>query len=146
MNSNDLPAPYPRIPGNNMSPFSRRCDEIDAAALLIRDPDAFAETAKDEEPVYLDAHYLSRQHAFLEKPDGPYLRHFTEEGGCPAFRGLLNAGSHANVWCSLTDVQLHGYCELKFCVKGRRVYCPIWRAKGEKFNAEPNCPHGTPDP
>lgn len=120
-----LPAPYPISANRGFLPFARRCGEIDEAALLIRDPAAFADMAKGDR--ILDS---ADPYVFLEKPDGPFLRRFTDEGGCPAFRGILNAGSTANVLCDLTSVQLHSYCEVKFCVKERKVYCPIWRARG----------------
>ena len=132
MDEKNLPSPYPRQPSTRPSPFTLRCDEIDDAAELIHDPDAFAEAAKGDRVLRTDASIHDPEHAFFEKPDGPYIRHFTEEDGCPAFRGVLNAGSTANVLCALTDVQLHDYCQLKFCEKGRRVYCPIWQAKGPK--------------
>ena len=59
-------------------------------------------------------------------------RRFLEEGGCPAFAGLLNGGSRASVLCRLADVQLNDYLQWKFCRSGRKVYGPIWREKGEK--------------
>lgn len=129
MNDRNLPPPYPRQPSTRPSPFTIRCDEIDDAAEVIHDPDAFAEAAKGDRVL---CEGDPSCYCFLEQPDGPYLRHFTEEDGCPAFKGVLNAGSTANVLCALTDVQLHDYCQLKFCEKGRRVYCPIWQAKGPK--------------
>lgn len=124
--ADNLPEPYPILPIRGHSPYELRCSEIDDAAVLIRDPESFALVAKGDR-------VLSEGdpgHTFLEKPDGPYIRHFSEEGGCPAFRGILNAGSTANVVCGLTDVQLHSYCSVKFCEKGRKVYCPIWKARG----------------
>lgn len=127
--SGPLPAPYPRNDLGALCPFTIRCNEIDEAATLISDPNMFAQAAKGDRVLDSGAGFTSEAHAFHEKPDGPYIRHFTEEGGCPAFRGLLNAGSTANVLCALVDVQLHDYCQLKFCEKGRKVYCPIWRAK-----------------
>lgn len=127
MDKKILPPPYPRMAHSKPSPFTLRCDEIDDAAELIRDPDAFAEAAKGDRVLSVDD---TTCYCFLEKPDGLYIRHFTEEDGCPAFKGILNAGSTSNVLCRLTDVQLHIYCSLKFCEKGRRVYCPIWREKG----------------
>ena len=78
-----LPPPYPIRPDRDMSPFCIRCNEIDEAALLIRDAEAFAEAAHSDK-------VLEERGApvcFLEKPDGPYLRGFTQEDGCPAFRG-----------------------------------------------------------
>lgn len=127
MDKKNLPAPYPRMAHSKPSPFTLRCDEIDDAAELTRDPNAFAEAAKGDREL---AEGDTTCYCFLEKPDGPYLRRFTDEDGCPAFKGVLNAGSTSNVVCALTDVQLHIYCSLKFCEKGRRVYCPIWQAKG----------------
>ena len=134
MSTDNLPAPYPRNPGGPVTPWTLQCDAIDDAAALIRDPDAFAEVAKSDRVLDPDAEFHSEAHAFFEKPDGPFIRHFTEEGGCPAFRGILNAGSTANVLCDLTTVQLHNYCQVKFCEKGRKAYCPIWRARGGADN------------
>ena len=136
MSEEKLPAPYPRIPSIKACPFLQRCDEIDEAALLITDPEAFAQAAKGDRVLDPDADFRSEAHAFLEKPDGPFVRHFTEEGGCPAFKGLLNAGSCCNVVCALTTVQLHDYCQMKFCEKGRKVYCPIWKARGDGASHE----------
>ena len=125
----NVPEPYPILPTRGHSPFELRCSEIDDAAVLIRNPESFALAAKGDRVLSEgDPHPT-----YLEKPDGPYLRHFTEEGGCPAFRGILNAGSTANVVCGLADVQLHSYCSLKFCEKGRKVYCPIWKARGSQM-------------
>ena len=124
--SETMPEPYIQSPNKHISPYTLRCDEIDAAAMLISDPKAFAEAARGDRVLDPEADIYSDAHAFYEKPDGPFIRHFTEEGGCPAFRGILNAGSTANVLCDLTTVQLHDYCEEKFCSKGRKVYCPIW--------------------
>ena len=125
-----LPPPYPIRPDRYLSPFCIRCNEIDEAALLIRDAVAFAKAAHSDE-VLVETSDPAQGVCFLEKPDGPYLRGFTQEDGCPAFRGILNAGGTSSVLCALTEVQLHTYCSVKFCEKGRRVYCPIWREKGE---------------
>ena len=133
MDEKKLPPPYPRMAHSKPSPFTLRCDEIDDAAELIHDPDAFAEAAKGDRVL---SEGDTSCYCFLEKPDGPYIRHFTEEAGCPAFKGVLNAGSTSNVLCGLTDVQLHIYCSLKFCEKGRRVYCPIWQAKGKEHEED----------
>ena len=126
-----LPPPYPIRPVREFCPYIIRCNEIDEAALLIQDAEAFAAAARSDEVLEVISN-PSRGHCFLEKPDGPYLRGFTQEDGCPAFRGMLNAGSTSSVLCALTTQQLHSYCEIKFCEKGRRVYCPIWREKGER--------------
>lgn len=134
MPNDKMPAPYSRTPRLHASPWSLQCDAIDDAADLIKDPDAFAEVAKSDRILDPDAEFNSKAHAFLEKPNGPFIRHFTEEGGCPAFRGILNAGSIANVLCDLTTVQLHNYCQSKFCEKGRKIYCPIWRARGDELS------------
>ena len=134
-----LPEPYSSSPESHISPFTLRCDEIDAAAMLIIDPEAFAEAARGDRELDPEADIRSDAHAFYEKPDGPYIRHFTEEGGCPAFRGILNAGSTANVLCDLTRVQLHVYCEEKFCKNGRKVYCPIWVGRSyDELRLEPS--------
>lgn len=124
------PKPYPISESRGFSPFELRCSEIDEMALLISDPEVFAEAAKGDRVLDPNDVHTSEDHGFLEKPDGPFIRHFTEEGGCPAFRGILNAGSTATVLCELTSVQLHDYCQVKFCEKGRKIYCPIWRARG----------------
>ena len=126
-----LPPPYPIRTDRGLSPFCIRCNEIDEAALLIQDAEAFAAVAHSDE-VLEEISDPSRGFCFLEEPDGPYIRNFSKEDGCLAFRGVLNAGSTSSVLCALTDVQLHSYCSVKFCEKGRRVYCPIWREKGEK--------------
>lgn len=128
--TDNLPAPYPIRSDRGFSPFERRCAEIDEAAVLISDPAAFAQVAKEDIVLDPDAAFNSPTHAFVERPDGWTMRRFTEEDGCPAFKHSLNAGSVSTVVCTLTDEQLHIYCKLKFCEKGRRVYCPIWRAKG----------------
>lgn len=125
-----LPPPYPIRPDRDMSPFCIRCSEIDEAALLIRYAETFAAAAHSDEVLEV-VDDPERGFCCLEKPDGPELRGFTREDGCPAFRGMLNAGSTSSVLCALVDVQLHTYCSVKFCEKGRRVYCPIWREKGE---------------
>jgi len=115
-----IPAPYPRqISINPTSPWSLRCDEIDDAVALVKDPDAFAQIAADKEQL------VEGGFVHLEKPK----RQFFEGGGCPAFGGILNSGCPANVVCKLTEVQLHGYVEVKLCSAGRNFYCPIWKAK-----------------
>ena len=55
-----LPPPYEGKPG--FSPYELRCMEIDEAALLIRDPDAFAEAAAAPETGKTDPY------AFHERP------------------------------------------------------------------------------
>lgn len=129
-----LPSPYPIRPDRALCPFTIRCNEIDEAALLIRDAEAFASAARSDEVLEEICDRPGGRLCFLEKPDGPYIRNFSKEGGCPAFRGVLNAGSTSSVVCALTEQQLHSYCQVKFCEKGRRVYCPIWREKGESDN------------
>ena len=113
-----LPPPYESKPG--FSPYVLRCMEIDEAALLIRDPDAFAEAAAASETVKAEAY------TFHERPS----RKFTEQGGCPFYRGRLNYGYGSMVLCDAVRPQLHGYVEVKLCETGRKVYCPIWRARG----------------
>lgn len=132
--SEPLPAPYPRNDIGPLCPFTIRCNEIDKAATLLSNPDMFAQAAKGDRVLDPEADFRSEAHAFYEKPDEPYIRHFTEEGGCPAFRGKLNAGDTSNVLCALVDMQLHVYCQLKFCEKGRKVYCPIWLARSQQLN------------
>ncbi len=123
MNEVKVPAPYPRqraiFP---LSPWSIKCDAIDEAVALIANPDAFAQAVADETQL------VEGGHAHLHKPRRKFLE---EEGGCPAFIGVYNAGCPANVICKLTPVQLHGYVEEKLCHFNRNYYCPIWRARGE---------------
>lgn len=118
-----LPPPYEGEP--SFSLYGLRCMEIDAAALLIRDPDAFAEAASEPE--------LSHRMAgvSLERPSG----RFVKQGGCPFYVGKLLSGAGANVLCDAAAPQLHGYVEVKFCGEGRKAYCPIWRAKSGRGRA-----------
>lgn len=121
-----LPEPYPCGKSQSLSPVSIRCKEIDEAALLIRDAAAFARAAIADKQL-VETRDPAIGHCFLDdKPN----RAFLEAGGCPAYHGTLNAGSRAAVLCGLADVQLSDYCYWKFCMKGRKVYCPIWREKG----------------
>ena len=113
-----LPPPYEGKPG--FSPYELRWMEIDEAALLIRDPDAFAEAAAAPETGKTDPY------AFHERPS----RKFTERGGCPFYQGLLNWGCGSSVLCEAVRPHLHGHVGIKFCEEGRKAYCPIWRAKG----------------
>ena len=113
-----LPPPYEGKSG--FSPFALRCAEIDEAALLIRDPDAFAEAAAAPEMVKAGVR------TFHEKPS----KKLKEQGGCPFYRGRLNYGYGSMVLCDVVRPQLHGYVEVKLCEAGRKVYCPIWRARG----------------
>lgn len=115
-----LPPPYKSKPG--FSPFELRCMEIDEAALLVRDPDAFAETAAAKEMVE------AGPCTFHEKPS----RKFAERGGCPFYQGQLNYGYGSNVLCAAVHPQLHSYVAIKFCEDGQKAYCPIWRAKGQQ--------------
>jgi len=112
-----LPPPYPEG-APSLSPYGLRCAEIDEAALLLRDTDAFAEAAAEPDLSPYD------NGVYLEKP----TKKFVERGGCPFYRGRLNSGSGANVLCAGTRRQLHGYIGDKFCEEGRKAYCPIWRA------------------
>ena len=125
---NDLPAPYPCRKSPPNSPVTIRCWEIDDAAELICSADAFARAAIADEQL---AETNDPKVGFVFLDDKPNRR-FLEEGGCPAFAGCLNGGSRASVLCRLADVQLHDYLQWKFCRSGRKVYCPIWREKGEK--------------
>lgn len=123
----DLPEPYPCGKSNWDCPYTRRCAEIDAAAELITDPDAFAAEVAEDPQLSTEAPAV-----FFEKPN----KAFTSDGGCPAYAGMLNSGCPATVVCRLVDLQLHSYLEVKFCEKGRNVYCPIWRAKGERLKED----------
>lgn len=118
-----LPPPYKSNPG--LSPFVLRCMEIDEAALLIRDPDAFAEAAAAETRLL-----KWEAGSSLEPPS----KKFREHGGCPFYQGKYRRGGSTNVLCDVAGPQLHGYVEIKFCEEGRKVYCPIWRAKGVTQN------------
>lgn len=111
----------------SVCPYTMRCNEIDAAALLITDPDAFALEAEEGRQLSTDDPAV-----FLERPS----KAFVAGGGCPAYGGLLNSGCPATVICRLVDPQLHSYVEVKFCEKGRNVYCPIWRAKWKDMKKE----------
>lgn len=120
-----LPEPYPRGKAMTISPYTMRCDEIDAAAVLITDPDAFAKEAAEDRQLSEDD-----PATFLEKPH----KSFALEGGCPAYDGVLNRGCPATVICRLVEPQLHSYIGEKFCKAGRNVYCPIWRSKWKALN------------
>lgn len=118
-----LPPPYKSNPG--LSPFVLRCMEIDETALLIRDPDAFAEAAAAEAKLS-----MWEDGSSLERPS----KKFREHGGCPFYQGKYRRGGSTNILCDVVDPQLHGYVEIKFCEEGRKIYCPIWRAKGVMQN------------
>lgn len=121
----EIPMPPPHESKPGFSPFELRCMEIDEAALLIRDPDAFAAAAAAEpEMAKWDTG------ACLEWPSAE----FWEEGGCPFYRGKYREEGRTNVLCDVVAPQLHGYVEIKFCEEGRKAYCPIWRAKGVTQN------------
>lgn len=115
-----LPEPYPCGKSMSICPYTMRCDEIDAAAVLIVDPDAFAKAVAGDQQLSEDA-----PATYLAKP----RKSFTAEGGCPAYGGELNTGNCATVICQLVKPQLHSYIGEKLCKYGRNVYCPIWRAK-----------------
>lgn len=137
----DLPAPYPCGQTTHICPYTLRCREIDEYALLISGAEAFANAAAAEAPLFpsnAPPQVLAlaravglpiRPAVFWNKPS----RRFREEGGCPSYVGHLNGGAESTVVCALVSVQLHDYCELKFCEKGRKVYCPIWREKGVAY-------------
>lgn len=127
-----LPAPYPCRKSLPNCPYTIRCWEIDDAADLIRSADAFAQAAIADEQL-VECHDPKTGYVVMEKPN----RRFAEEGGCPAYAGLLNSGSHASVICQLAGVQLHDYIQDKFCKYGRKVYCPIFREKGEIYDQKP---------
>lgn len=112
------PPPYPEGKPD-FSPYGLRCAEIDEAALLLQDPDAFAETATEPD--------LSPMASDVSRDKPP--KKFYERGGCPFYRGELLGGSRSTVLCDAVRPQLHGYVGLKFCEEGRKAYCPIWRAR-----------------
>jgi len=120
-----FPPPYPCGLSSHICPFTIRCEEIDKAALLIKDAGSFARVAIGEKQLS-----VSDPATYMEPPS----RRWAESGGCPAYNGLLNAGSPATVLCQLVDVQLHSYIAEKFCEGGGNVYCPIWRAERNKMN------------
>lgn len=113
-----LPSPYKSKPG--FSPFELRCIEIDEAALLIQDPDAFAAAAAEPEMHTWDVGVC------WERPS----EKFREQGGCPFYQGKTLSGDRTNILCEAVAPQLHSYAAIKFCEEGRKIYCPIWRAKG----------------
>lgn len=117
-----VPPPYESKLAD-FSPYSRRCAEIDTAALLIKSKDAFAAIAAEPEVSSRDLG------VYWERPSKKFLA----EGGCPCYQGELNYGSGANVLCDAVQEQLHGYVGLKFCEGGRKVYCPIWKEKSSKL-------------
>lgn len=112
-----LPPPYEGKPF--FSPYGLRCAEIDDAALLLRNPDAFAAAASEPDISKWDAGVC------LERPSKKFL----DRGGCPFYLGKLLFGSGSNILCDAVVPQLHGYVGIKFCEEGRKAYCPIWRAK-----------------
>ena len=121
----DAPFPPPYKSGPcDFSPYSRRCAEIDSAALLVKDPEAFAALAAEPE--------VSQREpgVFWDRPSKKFL----EEGGCPCYQGMLNYGSGANVLCEAASQQLHDYVGIKFCEGGRKIYCPIWQAESKTQN------------
>ena len=118
----DAPVPPPYESKTvNFSPYSRRCAEIDRAALLVKEPEAFAALAAEPEVSQRDPG------VYWERPS----KKFSEAGGCPCYQGLLNYGSGANVLCEAASRQFHDYVGVKFCEGGRKIYCPIWRAKNK---------------
>ena len=111
--------PYP-CNSSHICAFTIRCMEIDDASLIASSPQAFAHSALADEQ--LSEEMLA---VFKDKP----TRRFLEEGGCEFFKAHYNGGSRSSVECALSDVQLHNYVEVKFCEKGRKIYCPLYRAK-----------------
>lgn len=116
-----VPPPY-EGKQTDFSPYSLRCAEIDQAALLVKDPNAFAALAAEPEVSSRDLYVT------LERPSKKFLA----EGGCPCYQGKLNCGSGANILCEAVREQLHSYIGLKFCEGGRKAYCPIWQAESRK--------------
>ena len=115
-----LPPPYESKP--NFSPFALRCMEIDEAALLIQDPDAF--TAAAAEPMMSS---WDDPGVCWERPS----QKFREQGGCSFYQGKYNSQGNSTILCEVVGPQLHSYMGVKFCEADRKVYCPIWRAKGK---------------
>lgn len=115
-----LPEPYPCGQGAPCA-YTIRCEEIDDLALLVHDAEAFAQAAAAEQQ--LDD---GGQFCCFSKPAKRELA----AGLCPFFKGKWSDGAHGSVVCGLTPIQLHDYCELKFCELDRKVYCPIWRGHG----------------
>lgn len=115
-----LPEPYSCGQGT-LCPYTIRCNEIDDLTLLVRDAGAFAQAAAAERQLSGD-----RRACYFRKPSKRQI----SEDLCPFFAGSWSDGAVTNVVCSLAPVQLHGYCEIKLCESGRKVYCPIWRRHG----------------
>lgn len=126
-----MPEPYPCWKSTSTCPYSLRCREIDEAAGLVADPEVFAQLAVAYEQL-TECHDPEVGFVFFQKPTARQK----SEGICPAYAGHWNGGPRSSVACSLTELQLHDYCELKFCEKGRNVYCPIWKAKGGAEDGE----------
>ena len=118
-----LPLPYKSGPGD-FSPYSLRCTEIDSAALLVKNPEAFAALAAEPEVSQRDPGVC------WDRPSKKFL----EEGGCPCYQGMLNYGRGAHVPCEAASQQLHDYLGVKFCEGGRKIYCPIWQAESKTQN------------
>lgn len=116
-----LPPPY-ESKLLNFSPYSLRCAEIDQAALLVKDKNAFAALAAEPEVSH------RAPGVFRELPS----KKFFAEDGCPRYQGELNYGSGVNILCEAVQEQLHSYVGLKFCEGGRKIYCPIWQAERDQ--------------
>lgn len=123
MADKQLPAPYPYWNSTSDCPYSMRCREIDVAVENAKNADDFIQNALAEEQLS-DEHKL----AFFHKPKKSQIA----EDICPAYVGHWNGGSVSSIVCSFAPSQLHDYCELKLCEKGRRAYCPIWKERGTK--------------
>ena len=123
------PPPYPCGMSRHICPYTLRCAKIDDAALLAASADGFAAAAAGED-------LSGEQLLSLQKPG----RAWRERGGCPAYQGLLNAGSRAAVQCGLVSIPLHDYVGVKFCESGRRIYCPNWNEKGAAENQVADTP------
>lgn len=124
MSDREIPEPYPYWKSKDTSPFSLRCREIDIAAENITSADEFIQNALADEQLSKDYGGF----AFFKKPNKSQIN----DGICPAYVGHWNGGLVSSVVCSLAPQQLHVYCELKLCEKGRRVYCPIWKERGNE--------------
>lgn len=126
---NDKVLPYTRKP--SIIPDSlwiRKCDEIDEAADLL-DAEGFAKVAATKLQVNIDGDPL----AYFDPPSKRQIA----EGICPLYEGHINTGGCDSVMvCGGCGKQLHLYVETKLCEQGRKIYCPIWRAKNNDTRKE----------
>lgn len=123
MNEKVVP-PYPRNKiMYNGSPWDLECDEIDEAAELL-DAEGFVQVVAAKLQINVEGYPL----AFFHPPSKRQI----EEGICPLYEGHINTGGCDSVMvCGGCGKQLHLYVETKLCEQGRKIYCPIWRARGD---------------